>query len=102
MRATMSHEYVDPVGGTLEDFLDELGIREEVYGAALKEVLAWQLEQSRNAQHVSKSEMAIRMGTSRPQVDRVLDPENVAVSIGVLDKAARALGKKIKVELVDA
>lgn len=93
---TGEYEYIDPAGDTLEDLLDELGKREEVYGAALKEVLAWQLEQARGDQHISKSEMAARMGTSRPQVDRVLDPENVAVSIGTLDKAARSLGKNLR------
>ena len=51
--------------------------------------------------HVTKTAMATMMGTSRTQVDRVLDRRNVTVSIGMLAKAAHALGKRLKVELVD-
>ncbi len=93
---------IDPAGSSLEDFLDDLGLREEVYGAAIKEVLAWQIEQERSARGLSKSEMAARMGTSRTQLHRVLDPANVGVSLETLDKAARAVGKRLRVELVDA
>ncbi|WP_288429385.1 helix-turn-helix transcriptional regulator [uncultured Agrobacterium sp.] len=89
------------VGGTLEDFLDELGEREEVYGEAIKRVLTWQIEQARKQKSISKSDMAAKMGTSRTQVNRVLDPHNVAVSLDTLERAARSVGKKLRVELVD-
>ncbi|MGL4198658.1 MAG: helix-turn-helix domain-containing protein [Allorhizobium sp.] len=89
------------VGGSLEDFLEELGERDEVYGEAIKRVLAWEIEEARKTQSVSKSEMALRMGTSRTQVERVLDPQNVAVSLDTLERAARSLGKKLRVTLVD-
>ncbi|MFC7333901.1 helix-turn-helix domain-containing protein [Rhodocista pekingensis] len=92
----------DPAGGSFEDFLDDLGIREEVYGAALKEVVAWQLDQARSGLGTSKAALARRMHTSRTQVDRVLDPANVAVSLETLDRAARALGKRLEIRLVDA
>ncbi|QLF69844.1 XRE family transcriptional regulator [Peteryoungia desertarenae] len=88
-------------GGTLEDFLDELGEKEEVYGEALKRVLSWQIEQARKQQSISKSDMARTMGTSRTQVDRVLDPSNIAVSLDTLERAARSVGKRLKVELID-
>jgi antitoxin HicB len=90
------------IGSRLDDFLEELGEREEVYGEAIKRVLTWQLEEARKAHSISKSDMAARMGTSRTQVNRVLDPRNVAVSLETLDRAARSIGKKLKVELVDA
>ncbi|MFC5757223.1 helix-turn-helix domain-containing protein [Rhizobium sp. GCM10022189] len=90
------------VGGTLEDFLAELGEKEEVYGEAIKRVLTWQIEEARKAQSITQSEMAAKMGTSRTQVKRVLDPRNVAVSLETLDRAARSVGKRLKVELVDA
>lgn len=89
------------VGGSLEDFLEELGERDEVYGEAIKRVLAWEIEEARKMQSISKSEMASRMGTSRTQVERVLDPQNVAVSLDTLERAARSLGKKLVVTLVD-
>jgi len=90
------------VGGTLEEFLDSLGEREEVYGEAIKRVLAWQIEEARRASGLSKSEIAQRIGTSRSQLDRVLDPANVSVSLETLDKAVRAVGKRLHIEIVDA
>lgn len=89
------------VGGSLEDFLDELGERDEVYGEAIKRVLAWEIEEARKTQSITKSEMASKMGTSRTQVERVLDPRNVAVSLDTLDRAARSVGKKLVISLVD-
>jgi hypothetical protein len=90
------------VGGSLEDFLEEEGLREEVYGEAIKAVLSWQLEIARKEQALTKTAMASKMGTSRTQLDRVLDPHNVAVTVDTLDKAARSLGKKLVITLVDA
>lgn len=90
------------VGSSFEDFLEEQSIREEVYSEAIKRVLAWQLEQARAQQAVTKSEMASRMGTSRAQLDRILDPENVNVSIESMNRAAQALGLRLKLELVEA
>lgn len=98
----MVEKATSPVGGSLESFLDELGEREEVYGAAIKRVLSWEIERARKDRAVSKSEMAARIGTSRTQVKRILDPENVAVSLDTLERAARSVGKKLKIELVDA
>ena len=98
----MSRENHSSVGGTLENFFEELGEREEVYGAAIKKVLTWEIENARKRRSLTKSEMAIRMVTSRTQVKRVLDPQNVAVSLDTLDRAARSVGKKLKIELVDA
>ena len=91
----------DPTGSSLEAFLDDLGERDEVYGAALKEILAWQLERFRRERRMTKSGMAAVLGTSRSQIDRILDPDNVAVSIGMLAKAARAVGKELRIELVE-
>jgi hypothetical protein len=89
------------LNGSLEDLLDETNERAEVYGEALKRVLAWQIEDARLRQDLSKSEVASRMGTSRSQLERILDPANVAVSLESLDKAARAVGKRLNVEIVD-
>lgn len=88
-------------GDTFESLLFETGIREEVYGQAIKEVIAWQLEQARSQSGTSKGILAERMKTSRTQVSRVLDPTNVAVSLEMLDRAARALGKRLEIRLVD-
>ena len=93
--------YQDPMGDSFESFLEAQGMKDEVYGAAVKRVIAFQLEAARTGSDLSKTAMAEAMDTSRTQLGRVLDPENVAVSLELLDRAAKALGKRLKVELVD-
>ena len=60
--------------------------------ASIKRVLAWQFEEARKAAHLGKTGLADAMHTSRSQIDRGLDPENVAVSLDMLSRAAMALG----------
>ena len=91
-----------PIGGTLEDFLTETGDHDHVYDTAIKRVLAWQMDEARKAAEMSKSALAAAVGTSRSQIDRALDPANVAVSIDTLNRVATALGKTLRIELVDA
>ena len=52
------------------------------------------------AGHISKSEMARRMNTSRSQLDRLLDPDNTKIQLDTLYKAASAVGRKVRLELV--
>ena len=89
------------IGSSFDDFLKEEGIYETVQVAAIKRVLAWQLEQAMAAQDISKSEMARRMKTSRSQLDRLLDPHNVRVQLDTVMKAAAVLGKEFRMALVD-
>jgi DNA-binding Xre family transcriptional regulator len=88
------------VGSSFEDFLAEEEILSEVTAVALKRTLAWEVQRSMQQRGVSKSQMAKTMGTSRAALDRLLDPQNTSVTLHTLDKAARAIGKKIKMELV--
>jgi DNA-binding Xre family transcriptional regulator len=92
----------DHTGSSFDSFLEQEGILEEVETAAIKRVIAWQLAEAMSASKVSKKVMAERMGTSRSQLDRLLDPENSAVHLQTIAKAARALGKRLRVEMVDA
>ncbi len=87
-------------GGSLDDFLREEGIYEEVVSEATKEFIAWQLQQKMTEQVISKSEMARRIGTSRAQLDRLLDPNNTSVQLNTLMRAADAVGRRLRVELV--
>ncbi len=89
-------------GGTFDAFLEQEGIRNEVEARALKQTVAIQLGRLIKAQAITKAEMAVRMKTSRAAVDRLLDGSNSSVTLNTLDKAARALGQKVKVELVPA
>jgi len=92
----------DHTGSSFDSFLDGEGILEEVEAAAIKRVIAWQLAEAIRNSRMSKKTMAERMGTSRSQLDRLLDPENSAVHLQTIAKAARALGKRLRFEMVDA
>jgi hypothetical protein len=87
-------------GAPVDDWLKEEGIFEEVTARAIKEVIAWQLAEVMKTQAITKTEMARRMKTSRFQLDRVLDPENAGVSLETLSRAANAIGRKVRLELV--
>ncbi len=88
------------IGSSFESFLEEEGLRDEVELLAQKRVLAWQIEQAMKASGITKVGMAERMHTSRTQVDRLLDPNNNKVQLDTLQRAARAVGRTLKVELV--
>jgi len=89
-------------GGDFRDFLQEDGILEVVEAHALKRAISLQLATLIQKKSLSKSDMAARMKTSRAAVDRLLDASNHSVTLNTLEKAARALGQKLKVELVPA
>jgi plasmid maintenance system antidote protein VapI len=88
------------VGSSLDDFLREEGILEQTRAAALKEVIAWQVQQAMRKKRISKVEMARRMNTSRAALDRLLDPGNASVTLQTLCRAANAIGRDLRVELV--
>ena len=78
-----------------DDFVDAEGIREEVQAQALKEVLAWQIEQEMKAAHRSRTAMARHMATGRAQLDRLLDPTNTSVTLHTLQRAATVAGRRL-------
>jgi len=87
------------VGSDFDDFLEEERMLEEAEAVAAKRVIAFQIAQEMERSHLTKSEMARRMRTSRPALDRLLDPTNRSVTLSTLERAASAVGKKLKVEL---
>jgi len=87
------------IGSSFDEFLNQEGVYEEVSATAVKRVLAWQIEQLRIAQGISKSELARQMKTSRTQIERLLDPDNTQVQLDTLQRAAAALGRRLVVEL---
>lgn len=88
------------LGSRLDDLLDEDGIREEAAALAIKRVIAWQLQQAMEEQKLTKTALAARMHTSRQQLDRVLHPANNNVTLDTLHRAAKAVGRTIRLELV--
>ncbi len=89
------------IGSSFEGFLKEEGIYEAVTAIAEKRVIAWQIEEAMKAQKITKQKMAIRMNTSRTQVDRLLDPKNDKVSLETIHRAAAAVGKRVRISLED-
>lgn len=87
------------IGSSFDEFLGKAGIHGEVTAAAIKRVIAYQLTQAMAAQGLTKSAMAERMGTSRQQLDRLLDPANESVTLQTLDRAAKAVGRRLRFEL---
>jgi antitoxin HicB len=84
---------------TLDDLLEEQGFLEDVSIAAMKRIVALQLEQAMRDQCLSKTAMAQRMGTSRAQLDRVLDPDSFNVTLETLVKATRAVGARLTLSI---
>jgi hypothetical protein len=90
------------VGSDFDDFLEVEGILEETSAIALKRVIAWQLAEAMKQQGVSKVAMAARMGTSRPQVDRILDASAGGMTLETLGRAAEILGLRVRLALEPA
>lgn len=101
MKTTKTRKRMDHSGSTFDSFLEEEGIREEVEAVAIKRVLAWQLEQAMREQQETKQAIAKKLRTSRSQLDRLLDPRNVSVTLDTITRAARALGKRIIIRVAD-
>jgi len=87
------------LGSSFDDFLEEEGLRAETEAAAIKRVIAYQIEMEMKRAKLTKSAMAERMCTSRSALDRLLDPANVSITLQTLERAAHALGKNLKIKL---
>ena len=85
-------------GSSFDDFLEEEGILEEVSAKAHKRLLALQLADIMEKSHLTKSHLAKQLKTSRSQLDRLLDPENTAITLESLERVAHAVGKRLKIE----
>lgn len=88
------------VGSTVDSWLREEGIYEEVSATAIKRVVARQVEAAMQEKGFSKSEMARRMQTSRAALDRLLDPHHDGITLSTLQKAATVVGRKLRLELI--
>ena len=85
---------------TLDGFLAKEGKREEFEAVAVKEVLAWQIGEAMKARKLSRQGLAQRMNTSRSQVRRLLDPKDGNVTLATLQRAAKIVGRSLRLELV--
>ena len=92
-KGSVSHE-------TFDDFLAEQGLLEACEDHAIKEMIADQLAAAMKEQGLTKSAMAARMKTSRRQLDRLFDPSIQSVTLDTLRRAATAVGRSLRIELV--
>jgi predicted XRE-type DNA-binding protein len=88
------------IGSSFDSFLEEEGILEEVNTAAIKAVIARNLKQYMDNMHITQTEMARQLKTSRSGLQRLLDPENYSVTLLTLHRVASVLGKKVNIELI--
>lgn len=95
MKRTIKH-----IGSEFDDFLMDEGLLEQTEAVAIKRVITFQLRDAMKHRHLTKTLMAKRMNTSRSAVERLFDPGNNSITLSTLSKAAAAVGKKLKVELV--
>ena len=88
------------VGLSFDGFLAEQGILEKCEEQAIKKILADQIKAAMEKDRLTKAAMAARMQTSRRALDRLLDPTNTSVTLHTLQRAAVAVGRQLRLELV--
>ncbi|MGD0425328.1 MAG: helix-turn-helix transcriptional regulator [Candidatus Acidiferrales bacterium] len=101
MKARKLRKKTTHTGSTFDSFVAQEGIQQEVEAVAIKRVLAWQLKRAMQDQRKTKQAMAKQLRTSRSQLDRLLDPQNVSVTLDTITRAARALGKRVIIRVAD-
>lgn len=84
---------------TFDDFLEDQGLLAQAEELAIKEIIAGQIRMAMSEGGLTKTQMAVRMNTDRRQLDRLLDPKNPSVTLLTLHRAARAVGRKLRIEL---
>jgi hypothetical protein len=88
------------VGSFFDSFLSEQGILEECQEQAVKQILADQIKAAMERDRLTKAAMAMRMQTSRRALDRLLDPANTSVTLHTLQRAALAIGRQLRLEII--
>lgn len=86
-------------GENFDTFLEEEGLLQLATASAIRRVLAWQLRQTMDRENLGYREMAERLMTSADELERLLDPDDDAVTLATLDRAAKAVGRTLKLEL---
>jgi transcriptional regulator len=88
-------------GSSFDSFLQEENLLAETEALAFKQVFVWSLLESMKKKGKTKTEVAKRMNTSRTAITRMLDPYNTSINLMSIEKAAIALGKKVRIQLED-
>lgn len=88
------------IGSSFDDFLEADGLLADAQAEAIKRVLSWQIQQYLDSTGTRKSAFAQLLGTSRSQLDRLLDPDNTSINLKTLAEAASAMGKRLELKLI--
>ncbi|NQV98354.1 MAG: XRE family transcriptional regulator [Rhodospirillales bacterium] len=88
-----------PLGSLFDDFLDADGMLEEVTEGAAKRVLARSLAAMIERSGKTKTRIAREMGSSRSQVNRLLDETDMGVTLHTIMSAARAAGGRVRITI---
>jgi hypothetical protein len=96
----MANKRKGKVGPSFDAFLAEQGIREECEEQAVKQILADQIKAAMEEDRLTKAAMAVLMQTSRRALDSLLDPTNTSVRLHTLQRAAVAIGRQLRLELI--
>ena len=88
------------IGSSFDDFLTEEGMLAEAEAVAIKRVIAHQIEETMKKEHITKTEMAKRMKTSRTAINRLLDPLNTSITLATIESAVTAMGKRLQIRVV--
>lgn len=90
----------EAIGSSFDDFLAEENLLAESEAVAIKRVIAFEVQKSMEEKHISKTEMAKRMGTSRSALTRLLDPLNNSITLATIETALAAIGKRVQIQIV--
>ena len=88
------------IGSSFDDFLEEENILAESESVAIKRVIAFEVEKAMEEKHITKTEMAKRMHTSRSSLTRLLDPLNNSITLATIETALAAIGKRVQIQIV--
>ena len=93
-------EINNPIGGHSFGYLKKENILEECLSLSSKELIVYQLKGIMEEEHISKSDLAAKMNTSRAAVYRLLDENNNSITLDTLEKAVKFLNKKLIIKFV--
>ena len=87
------------IGSDFDDFLAQENLLAECEAGAFQRVVTWQIRQEMKRRRISRTALAGRMKTPRRTIDCLFAKNDTSVSLELLERAALALGRKLKVEL---
>ena len=87
------------IGSDFDDFLKQDGLLAECEAGVLQRVVAWQIHEEMRRRKISRTKLASRMKTSPATLDRLFAPNESSVTLQLLEQAALALGRRLKIEL---